>query len=165
MLRLNTKTTTYNNRTTVCLFLFFILQFTIRNLLINYTVYPLVWGFGMPWSHVANPISPQEDGSRCCQVTWGRAAKQPLPNPSVLRVGKQPKAGSYLAAGIIPPHNSLKMEIYTGYHFKDERLFYRLANVTNIHGGKNNFQGRRSARLCFCREWLHRPALFQSLTS
>lgn len=46
---------------------------------------------------------------------------------------------SYLAAGIIPPHNSLEMEIYTGYHFKDERLFYRLANVTNIHGEKNNF--------------------------
>lgn len=161
MLRLHTKTTTYNNRTTVCLFLFFILQFTIRNLLINYTVYPLVWGFGMPWSHVANPISPQEDA----RLHEAEQPSNPCQTPLCFVWESSQRQEVTWQQELSPPHNSLKMEIYTGYHFKDERLFYRLANVTNIHGGKNNFQGRRSARLCFCREWLHRPALFQSLTS
>ena len=124
------------------LFLFFILQFTIRNLLINYTVHPPVWGFQMPQSCAADPVSSQEGGSSCQQVTGGWHGLLGRSNPSAAHASH----GKLTGSRNYPLKTHLKWKNILGIISK---LFYRLAGVTNVLGGKKqtNFQGCRSARL------------------
>lgn len=81
----------------------------------------------MPQSCAANPISSQEGGSRCHQVTQGRAAKQPATNPSTGRASR----GKLTGSRNYPLKTHLKwkniLDIISS-------LFYRLANVTNVLG-------------------------------
>lgn len=96
----------------------------------------------MPQSRAANPTSSQEGGSRCQQVTGGWRRLLGCSNPSAGRTSHGKCTGSRNYP--LKPHLKWKniLDIIS-------RLFYRLANVTNVLGEKNppNSQGCRSARL------------------
>lgn len=83
----------------------------------------------MPQSRAANPISSQEDGSRCHQVTRGRAVKQSAPNPSTGCASR----GKLTGSRNYPLKTHLKWKNILDII---SRLFYRLANVTNVLGEK-----------------------------
>lgn len=85
----------------------------------------------MPQSRAANSISSQEGGSRCQQVTWGWHGLLGCSNPSTGRTSHGKLTGNR------------NYPLKTHFKWKNilditSRLFYRLANVTNVLGEQKN---------------------------
>jgi len=101
----------------------------------------------------------QEGGSSSHQVTQGRAGKQPAPNPSAGPASPGKLAGSRN----YPLKTHLKWKNRLGII---SRLFFRLANATNVFLGKKTQTSRAAGQPgSICREQPPRPALSQGLTS